>query len=51
LRGGICGKATKATPLSPKSARQTAFQVARAAGGSPAIACSMLRVTAVYRYA
>jgi hypothetical protein len=23
LRGGICGSATKAAPLSPKSARQT----------------------------
>jgi hypothetical protein len=27
LRGGICGCATKAMPPSPKSARQTAFQV------------------------
>ena len=35
LRGGICGCATKATPPSPKSARQTAFQVARAFGCSP----------------
>jgi hypothetical protein len=33
LRGGICGWATKAAPLSPKSARQTAFQVAFALGG------------------
>ena len=28
LRGGICGRATKAAPVSPKSARQMAFQVA-----------------------
>ena len=27
LRGGICGCARKATPVSPKSARQIAFQV------------------------
>ena len=32
LRGGICGWATKAMPSSPKSARQTAFQVATALG-------------------
>jgi hypothetical protein len=36
LRGGICGWATKATPPSPKSARQTAFQVASSAGSLPA---------------
>src|SRR3546814_10685376 len=28
LRGGICGSATKAPPVSPMSARQIAFQVA-----------------------
>ena len=33
LRGGICGCATKATPVSPKSARHTAFQVGCALTG------------------
>ena len=47
LRGGICGKATKATPVSPMSARQIAFQVASAAAGAPAMADWMLRATAV----
>lgn len=31
LRSGICGSATKATPLVPKSARQTASRSARGA--------------------
>jgi methyl acetate hydrolase len=32
LRGGICGCAMKATPVSPKSARQIAFHVGWASG-------------------
>ena len=47
LRGGICGWATKATPPSPKSARQTAFQVARAMGRSPRSRLSMFTAVAV----
>ena len=41
LRGGICGCATKAMPSSPKSARQTAFQVATACGSSPRSSAAM----------
>src|SRR6266581_457932 len=42
LRGGICGRATKAAPVSPKSARQTAFQVARSSGSRPSSWLRML---------
>ncbi len=35
LRGGICGSATKAAPVSPMSARQMAFQVALAVAVRP----------------
>src|SRR5690606_21583032 len=41
LRGGICGSATKAMPVSPMSARQMAFQVACAVAGSPASSARM----------
>src|SRR3989344_4318915 len=45
LRGGICGKATNAAPVSPMSARQMAFHVAVAVAGWPAmlaaIVCTM----------
>src|SRR5690606_6846353 len=52
LRGGICGWATKATPESPKSARQTAFQVPTSSGSFPrrilprlcAVAVTMLSI-------
>ena len=46
LRGGICGSATKAAPVSPKSARQTAFQVASAIAGLPAISATILAAVA-----
>lgn len=42
LRGGICGSATKAAPVSPMSARQMAFQVAWVSGFSPFSSASML---------
>ena len=35
FRGGICGSATNAAPVSPKSARQIAFHVPRATAGLP----------------
>ena len=47
LRGGICGSATNATPVSPKSARHTAFQVARVSGSRPSSAARMLCAAAV----
>ena len=44
LRGGICGCAMKAMPSSPKSARQTAFQVADRLGLSrPSSSAPILR--------
>src|SRR6185437_13663312 len=46
LRGGICGSATNATPLSPKSARQTAFQVASWLASLPAIRSRIFSATA-----
>src|SRR5690606_17017922 len=47
LRGGICGTATKAAPVSPKSARQNAFHDARAVASVPSISALMLRTMAV----
>src|SRR5690606_20761522 len=47
LRGGICGSATKATPVSPMSARQIAFQLASTVPGLPAMSAWMLRATVV----
>ena len=47
LRGGICGSATNAMPVSPRSARQTAFQVAFSVGALPSIAARMLCAVAV----
>src|SRR5690606_4781385 len=47
LRGGICGSATKAMPVSPMSARQMAFQVACAVAGSPASSARMFCAMAV----
>src|SRR5665811_2600308 len=47
LRGGICGIATNATPPSPKSARQTAFQVASLSAGRPFNSAWMLSTVAV----
>ena len=47
LRGGTCGRATKATPESPKSARQTAFQVAFSCGSLPSSAARMFCAVAV----
>ena len=47
LRGGICGMATKAAPVSPMSARQIAFQVPLAVAGCPAISLAMLCTIAV----
>jgi hypothetical protein len=47
LRGGICGSAAKAMPLSPKSARHSAFHVARWLGSLPAIWSRMLATVAV----
>src|SRR5690606_10112751 len=46
LRGGICGMATNAIPVSPMSARQIAFQVAVAVGCSPPSSAAMLRTIA-----
>ena len=46
LRGGICGMATNAAPLSPMSARHTAFQVASAVAGLPSMAALMLAASA-----
>ena len=43
LRGGICGRATKAAPVSPMSARQIAFQVPWTVSGLPAT-CNNLTV-------
>src|SRR3990167_8862179 len=42
LRGGICGSATKAAPVSHMSARQMAFHVAVAVAGVPAICAAIL---------
>ncbi|EWS64803.1 hypothetical protein Y695_01956 [Hydrogenophaga sp. T4] len=47
LRGGICGSATKAAPVSPKSARQTVFQVAWCVGSLPSSSSRMLCAVAV----
>src|SRR5665647_342809 len=47
LRGGIRGSATKQAPVSPKSARQTAFQVALALGSLPFSSSRMLFAVAV----
>ncbi|MNW20968.1 hypothetical protein D3C71_2216250 [compost metagenome] len=47
MRGGICGMETKATPLSPKSARQSAFQVASSVGSFPSRMARMLWAAAV----
>src|SRR5690606_33331303 len=47
LRGGICGWATKAMPPSPKSARQTAFQVPTLSGSFPRTILPMLCAVAV----
>ena len=47
LRVGIWCWATKATPLSPKSARQTAFHVARDFGCSPLNKAPIFRAVAV----
>ena len=40
LRGGICGSATKAAPVSPKSARQIAFHVPTFSGSAPSSSAS-----------
>src|SRR5512137_2047114 len=47
LRGGICGSATNAMPVSPRSARHTAFHVALCVAGLPSIASRMLCAVAV----
>ena len=43
----ICGIATNARPVSPISARQTAFQLPRAVAGCPATSAAMLCTIAV----
>src|SRR3972149_4469720 len=45
--GGICGIATNATPVSPISARHTAFHVAIAEACLPSIDALMFRTVAV----
>ena len=47
LRGGICGSATKAAPVSPMSARQIAFQVPLAVAGGPQFVRDVVRDRAV----
>src|SRR3990167_6578293 len=47
LRGGIWGRAMKAAPRSPKSARHTAFQVAFWVGLNPSSMARMLWAVAV----
>jgi len=47
LRGGICGIATNAAPVSPISARQTAFQVPVSEGALPLISLLILCTMAV----
>src|SRR3569833_3293458 len=47
LRGGICGRPTKAAPVSPMSARQIAFHVALASAALPLMSAAMFSTMAV----